>query len=76
MSGILTIRIDPARRAKLKRSAQAAGKNESQFVRDLIARELDAKPLGDRIRRLRGSIALPRKSSDAWRRALRARNWR
>src|SRR5437762_936838 len=41
----VTTRIERGQRDRLKRKAQAVGKTESQFVREVLDRELSAGPL-------------------------------
>lgn len=74
----LTIRLPKDQRAALKRSAKALKKTESEYIRDLLARDLDSRPLGERIGHLAGSVD----SSDLTgaphplKEQIRERNWR
>ena len=74
----LTIRLPKDQRAALKRSAKALKKTESEYIRDLLARDLDSRPLGARIGHLAGSVDSS-DSTDAphpFKELIRARNWR
>jgi len=44
----LTIRLSMEHRRALRRSAKGLRKTESEFIRDLIARDLDVRTLGER----------------------------
>lgn len=74
----LTIRLPVEQREALKRSAEALRKTESEYIRDLLQRDLDSKPLGDRVGHLIGcldsaqTIAEPHPLRDL----IRERNWR
>jgi len=76
MSPTFTLRIDSEMRRKLKHQAAALEKTESEFVRDLLERELEPTPLGVRLQRVKGILALDKVDSSGWRRELRRRNWR
>ena len=76
MSTTLTIRTDPALREALEKKAAEQGKSLSQCVRDILESTLIIRPLKERISKLKGSLALSKKSTDAWRREIRKRNWR
>lgn len=75
----LTIRLPVEQRQALKRSAQALKKSESEYIRDLLQRDLDSRPLGERVGHLIGcldsSIVEPG-SDDGFRKAIRKNNWR
>ena len=47
----------------------------SAVVREILEGALDERPLGGRTGALRGRLSLP-EPKDAWRRRIRARNWR
>lgn len=74
----LTIRLPVEQREALMRSAEALRKTESEYIRDLLQRDLDSKPLGDRVGHLIGcldsaqTIAEPHPLRDL----IRERNWR
>jgi hypothetical protein len=78
MDTTLTIRLPAAQRRALSSKAVAAGKSESEVVRDLIARELAEQTIGERVGALFGCLSLPRDAAaaDSWRKTIRARNWR
>lgn len=52
----LTIRLEGGQREALRRTARALKKTESAFVRDLLARDLDSRSLGERVAHLAGSV--------------------
>lgn len=52
----LTIRLPSEQRAALKRSAKILKKSESEYIRDLLQRDLDSRPLGERIGNLIGYL--------------------
>ena len=76
MRNTLTIRTDEALREALQNRAQAQNKTVSEIVREILEQALIEKPLGEKIRHLRGGLQLPDDSTDPWRRQLRERNWR
>jgi hypothetical protein len=74
----LTIRLPKEQREALRRCARALKKTESEYIRDLVARDLDRRTLSERIGDLAGSVD----SSQAIGRPhplkenVRKRNWR
>ena len=75
----LTIRLSIEQRQMLKRSAKALKKTESEFIRDLIARDLDVRTLGERVGHLAGSIDSSKRTpraADSFRETIRRHNWR
>jgi 23S rRNA A2030 N6-methylase RlmJ len=74
----LTIRLPVEQREALKRSAQALKKTESEFIRDLLQRELDSKPLNERLGHLIGCLDSTQTVGDPHplRDLIRERNWR
>ncbi len=74
----LTIRLPSDQRLALKRSAKAVKKTESEYIRDMLRRDLDSRPLGERIGELIGcldssqNIGKPHPLKDR----VRERNWR
>ena len=76
MSTTFTFRISQKQRAKLRRHAKIAGKTESEFLRSLLERELDDRPMGERIGHLAGSISMEGIELDPWRKQIKERNWR
>jgi hypothetical protein len=71
----LTIRIDREQDAALTERAEALGQTRSELVRTLIAKGLEAQPLGQRVGHLRGHLALPAPAT-TWARRIKRRNWR
>lgn len=72
---MLNVRMDSELREALDRRAADVGVSVSELVRDILERELAGRPLGDRIRPLRGALG----GSDpaaGWRRRIRDHNWR
>jgi hypothetical protein len=78
MNTTLTIRLPASQRRALSSKAAAAGKTESEIVRDLIERELAEQTVGERAGALFGCLSLPHDAmpADPWRKSIRARNWR
>jgi hypothetical protein len=75
----LTIRLSMEQRQALRRSAKALKKTESELIRDLLARELDARTLGERVGHLAGSIDSRKRTShvaDSFSETIRKHNWR
>lgn len=74
----LTIRLPKTQREALKRSAAAVKKTESEYIRELLQRDLDSRPLGERIGNLAGSVDSSRTSGKPHplRALIRERNWR
>jgi hypothetical protein len=76
MTTMLTVRVDAEQRQRLRARAAAQGKTEAELLRAMLERELADEPLASRVAGLRGSLTLPRRTADAWRRQIRRRNWR
>ena len=78
-SSTLTIRLPQAQRDALRRSATALKKTESEYIRDLLARDLESIPFGERLGDLIGcldsSAAKPSRANPLKDR-IRANNWR
>jgi hypothetical protein len=75
----LTIRLSMEQRQTLRRSAKALKKTESELIRDLLARDLDVRTLGERVGNLAGSIDSSKRTSrpeDSFRETIRKHNWR
>lgn len=75
----LTIRLPLAQREMLRQTAGALRKTESEYIRDLLAQDLDAAPLGERLGDLAGSLRSSLRSSGAphpLKARIRASNWR
>ena len=75
MERTLTIRLDKSQDEALTRRAKALGRTRSQLVRDLIARDLEQRPLGGEIGHLKGRVRLFA-SKTTWGKRIRERNWR
>ena len=75
MSTTLTVRLDSRQQRALLRRASAQRKSLSAVVREILDGALDERPLGQRTGTLRGRLAL-RKTKNAWRSSVKARNWR
>ena len=76
MTTTLTFRLEAALRRKLKARAALFGKTESEFLRDLLDRELEERPLGAALAKVKGALSLKGTKDDAWHKKLRKRNWR
>lgn len=74
----LTIRLPVEQREALKRSAQALKKTESEYIRNLLQRDLDSRPFGERIGNLVGCLDSSQTVGEAHplRELIRERNWR
>jgi hypothetical protein len=75
----LTIRLPQAQREALKRTARALKKSESEYVRDLLVRDLAAVPFGQRAAHLAGSLDSRKVADiekDPFRKTIRRNNWR
>jgi predicted transcriptional regulator len=74
----LTIRLPKDQREALRRSAKALKKSESEYIRDLLARALDNRTLGERLGELAGSLDSSRAIGAAHplKTLIRKRNWR
>lgn len=77
MDATLTLRLDGGLRRKLRARAAALKVSEAEVVRQALDREVNTEPLGKRIGDLCGVLRLPKTPDrDAWRKAIRERNWR
>jgi Arc/MetJ-type ribon-helix-helix transcriptional regulator len=74
----LTIRLPKEQREALRRSAKALRKTESEFVRDLLSRDLEMRTVGERVGHLAGSIDSLQTSGKPHpaKEIIRERNWR
>jgi hypothetical protein len=74
----LTIRLTKSQREALRRSARILKKTESEYIRDLLARDLEKQTLGERIGSLAGSLDSSQNPQKAHplKQAIRERNWR
>jgi hypothetical protein len=75
----LTIRLLIEQRQALQRAAKALKKTESEFIRDLIDRDLDVRTLGERVGHLAGSIDSAKRTydtGDSFAETIRKHNWR
>jgi hypothetical protein len=74
----LTIRLPLEQREALRRTAMALQKTESEYIRDLLQRDLDSRSLGERAGEFIGcldssqTIGEPHPLRDL----IRERNWR
>jgi plasmid stability protein len=76
MSTTITIRADESLREALDQKAAASGKTVSELVREILEEALAPRPLQARSGHLKGRLTLPRRTTQAWRKRLRERNWR
>lgn len=76
MRQTIAIRADAALRDAIAERAAAQGKTISAFVREVLERAVEARPLESRAGHLRGALDLSGTADDAWRNRLRDRNWR
>lgn len=76
MGTTITVRADEELREELEKRAAAQGKSLSEVVRDILQDAVGGGSFGERTARLKGSLTLPRRPTEPWRRQLRQRNWR
>lgn len=80
MNTSLTIRLPAKQRQALRRRAKSLNKSESEWLRELIARNLDDAPLGERLQGLSGSLESAKRTRPSdphpMKEQLRQRNWR
>ena len=76
MSSTLTFRPSESQRKKLERRAASLEITVSEFVRELLDRALDDRPLGERVAHVTGSLRLGKNQADAWAEDIRKQNWR
>jgi hypothetical protein len=74
----LTIRLSQDQREALRRCAKALKKTESEYIRDLLARDLDNRTLSERIGNLAGSLDSSQTvgKPHPMKEVIRKRNWR
>jgi hypothetical protein len=76
MTTSLTIRLDKKQREKLRRKAKVLGKSESSLVREALERELDSRPMSERIGHLKGILSSKAAKLEGWRKVIYEHNWR
>lgn len=76
MRTTLTIRADKSLRKALQERARAQGKTLSELAREILRNAVEGRPLELKTGHLRGRLRLRRAEKEAWRKALRERNWR
>src|SRR5258708_11401303 len=74
----LTIRLSQDQREALRRCAKALKKTESEYIRDLLALDLDSRTLRERIGNLAGSLDSSQTfgKPHPMKEVIRKRNWR
>jgi hypothetical protein len=74
----LTIRLPKEQREVLKRSAKALKKTESEYIRDMLQRDLDSRPFGERAGHLAGCLDSSQTIGEPHplKALIRERNWR
>jgi len=78
-STTLTIRLQEGQRQALRRAARTLKKTESEYIRELLARDLASAPFRERVGDLAGSLDSGRLrdgDKDAFREAVRRNNRR
>lgn len=78
-STTLTIRLPLTQRESLRQAAAALQKTESEYIRDLVTRDLENRPFHDRVGDLAGSLqssGTPAGSGHPLKARIRSRNWR
>jgi hypothetical protein len=76
MTTSITFRLPLAERTKLRRRAKLLGKTESQLLRDLVKEGNQSRPMGERLKGLKGILSSKDMKWDAQRREIYERNWR
>lgn len=76
MRTTVTIRTDRGLRTALEDRARAQRKTVSEVAREILRAALEERPMESKTGHLRGRLALPSEHAEAWRQALRERNWR
>jgi hypothetical protein len=75
----LTIRLPIGQRKLLRQAAGALKKTESEYIRDILARDLDSIPFLERAGDLAGCLKLSRRpvaGAHPLKERIRAANWR
>ncbi|WP_419943030.1 hypothetical protein [Candidatus Palauibacter sp.] len=72
---ILAVRLEEDLREAINRRAAADGTTVSGFVRETLREAVADRPIGERIRHLKGTVRMGA-DDDEWRTTLRSRNWR
>lgn len=76
MPATLTIRLNDADRARVKKRAKRDNISESDVIRGLIA-SMDAhEPVWPKIKHLAGSVSIDESKLTGWARQIKERNWR
>ena len=78
-SSTLTIRLPKELRETLRRLTKALKKNESEYIRDLLARDLANRTLQERAGHLAGTLdsgQMRHSPTDHFRETIREHNWR
>lgn len=77
-SSNLTIRLPLEQREALRRSAKALKKTESEYIRDLLEKDLDARPFGGQLGEFVGCVDSSQTvgGPNPLRELIRERNWR
>ena len=76
MTTSLTVRLPKKQREQLRSQAKALGESESELVRRMLDRELEPRPLGERIAHLKGKLGPAIRPPDEWSKQIRKNNWR
>lgn len=79
LSSSLTIRLPQEQRATLKETAKRLQKSESDFIRELLAREFEQVSFGERAAEFVGCLAADASLAgkpDSLRDAIQRNNWR
>jgi hypothetical protein len=75
MTTSLTIRFKKGQREKLRRRAKILGKTESAFVRELVERSIDDRPMSERLKGLK-TLSFKNVKLEGWSKTIRDHNWR
>jgi predicted DNA-binding protein len=72
----LTFRLDSEQREKLQRKARLLGKSESEFLREILQREIEERPMSQALKKVKGSLSLKARKPTGWRQTIQQHNWR
>ena len=71
-----TFRLGVELREKFHRKARLLGKSESEFLREILNRELEDRSTAAPIGHLKGTLSLRNQKQGGWRQTIKDRHWR
>ena len=75
MTSTLSIRLRKEQRDSIRRKAKSLGKTESEFVREVLFRAVDQRPMSERLKGLR-TLSFKNVKLEGWRKVIHEHNWR